>query len=166
MPTPSVIPAKAGIQNPLPPMEGGPGWGCPPLTLSPVEGPLRHSEPHPHVIPSTAEESKVSIARRTNVRYRKISRSKATVIVRHRVAHKPLRGYGCRVMNRNREYVTKEDLRYEIDRLSNEMLSHYATKKDLSDLKVGLFKATAWLMGAAASFATSAIVIIEHITAK
>ena len=57
-------------------------------------------------------------------------------------------------MNGNREYVTKEDLRYEIGRLKDDVhseFSHYATKKDLSDLKVGLFKATAWLMGAAAS---------------
>ena len=72
-------------------------------------------------------------------------------------------------MNRNRDYVTKEDLRYEIDRLKDDMhseFSHYATKKDLSDLKVELFKATVWLMVAAASIATSATVILEHFIGK
>ena len=44
--------------------------------------------------------------------------------------------------------------------------SHYATKKDLSDLKVELFKATVWLMVAAASIATSATVILEHFIGK
>ena len=72
-------------------------------------------------------------------------------------------------MNRNRDYVTKQDLRYEIDRLKQGLdneLKHYAKKKDISDLKAQFFKTTIWLMVAAASIATSAIVITEHFTGK
>ena len=70
-------------------------------------------------------------------------------------------------MNRNRDYITKQDLRYELDRLKHSLdteLKHYAKKKDLSELKAQFFKATIWLMVAAASIATSAVVITEHFT--
>ena len=72
-------------------------------------------------------------------------------------------------MNRNRDYITKQDLRYEIDRLKHGLdneLKHYAKEKDISDLKAQIFKTTIWLMVAAASIATSAIVITEHFTGK
>jgi len=72
-------------------------------------------------------------------------------------------------MNRNRDYITKQDLRYEIDRLKHSLdneLKHYAKEKDISDLKAQIFKTTIWLMVAAASIATSAIVITEHFTGK
>ena len=68
------------------------------------------------------------------------------------------------VMSNDRDYITKEDLRYEMDRLNNDVLGQYAKKTELSELKIELVKLVVWLMMGAATIATSAIVIIEHFT--
>ena len=67
-------------------------------------------------------------------------------------------------MNGNSDHVTKDDLRYEMERLSNDVLSHYATKANLSELKFKFVMVAIWLMVVAASIATSAIVVIERFT--
>ena len=67
-------------------------------------------------------------------------------------------------MSNDRDFITKEDHGREMDRLRNEMLSHYATKADLSDLRAEFYKAAIWLAPIIASIATSAAVSIGRLT--
>ena len=67
-------------------------------------------------------------------------------------------------MSSDKEFITKEDHDREMERLRNEMLSHYATKAKLSDLRAEFYRAAIWLVPIVASIATSAAVSIERLT--